>query len=145
MNIVQLKSKLETIGLATAGIESFDHGWVHELNVETVSVYPLLFMTPPVQIPNIKSDDWTSTYQIKFYLLQNNNVDGNSMTPAQRDTAWAGLQGLEKLFRDQLEADSELDLLSRPGRVIFNEGAISNSDPIWISFEYEIRAKTPCP
>jgi|GEM_PF-4058628 len=144
MNIVEFRNSIQTLALATEGINAFTHGWVQEQNGESDLTYPYLLFTPPAQIPDLKADDWSSTYEVKLYLIAENNSSGQRMSPSERDDVWAALQATEKLLAQSIEDSSDLFLLEKPGRFKFNEGYLTNNDPIWMEFNYKIRAKKTC-
>lgn len=144
MNLVQFRNSLETLALSVEGINAFTHGWLQDQNGETNLTYPYLHLTPPVQNPDRRADDWSSTYTAKLYLIAKNNSSGQRMTPSERDDVWASLQATEKLLAEAIKEDSDLDLLEKLGQFKFNEGYLTNDDPIWMEFNYKIRAKKPC-
>ncbi len=144
MNLVEFRNSLKTLALSVEGINAFTHGWVQEQNGETDLSYPYLLLTPPVQNPDKKADDWSSTYTAKLYLINDSNSSGQRMTSAERDDVWASLQATEKRLANAIEEDANFFLLEKPGNFKFNEGYLSNDDPIWMEFNYKIRATTPC-
>jgi hypothetical protein len=145
MNLIQFREALKALALSTDGIDAFSHGWIQDLNGETSITYPHLRMTPPVQVPDEKSDEWSITYKVKLYLLAKNDSNGDALNNEERDQEWTVLQSTEKLLRATLEENNKpVVLTKRLGEIKFNEGYLTNDDPLWISFDYQIRAVTPC-
>ena len=93
MNLIQFREALKTLALSTDGIDAFSHGWIQDLNGETSITYPHLRMTPPVQVPDERADEWSTTYKVKLYLLAKN--------------AGTSVEQLERFYLKNLEPSAE--------------------------------------